>query len=171
MKKENKKEYFALTKMLFIIYCILLIWIILFKTSFSISEFIALSGKRSINLIPFHYPTEVNFHLREVIANVLIFVPLGIYLKILDINSKKVILYGLIFSILLEISQFIFKIGATDITDVITNVGGTIIGVFGYFILEKVFKNKEKINKVLRTIALIFTIFFSLLIILLIISN
>ncbi len=168
---ENNKRKTNITKVLFVIYILLLIWIILFKSSFSIADFIDLSKMRSINLIPFYYTTEVSFHLREVIANLLIFVPLGIYLKMLDNDSKKIILYGFIFSILLEVSQFIFKLGATDITDVITNVGGTILGVYGYILLEKIFKNKEKINNVLRTIALIFTVLFSMLTTLLIVSN
>ena len=168
---ENKNRKITITKILFGVYILLLIWIILFKTSFSISEIIGLSGEGSINLIPFYYPTEVNFHLREVIANILIFIPLGIYLKILDTNNKKVILCGFIFSILLEVIQFIFKIGASDITDTITNTAGTILGMCGYILLEKFFKNKEKINNVLRTIALIITILFLLLMTLLIISN
>lgn len=165
----NRKN--IITKILFGIYILLLIWIILFKTSFSISDFIGLSKIRSINLIPFYYPKEVNFHLREVIANILIFIPLGIYLKMLDVNSKKTILYGFIFSIILEISQFILKIGASDITDIITNTSGTMLGVCGYILLEKNLKNKEKTNNALRTFALIFTILFSLLVTLLIISN
>jgi len=167
--KESRK--INITKILFVIYCLLLIWIILFKASFSITEIIGLSKIRSINLIPFYYSTEVNFHLREVIANILIFVPLGIYLKMLNKENPKAIWCGFIFSILLEASQFIFKLGATDITDLITNVGGTILGVFGYVLLEKIFKNKEKINKVLKIFALIFTILFTLLMILLMISN
>lgn len=168
---ENNKRKINITQILLGVYSVLLIWIILFKASFSISDFIALSGERSINLIPFYYSTEVNFHLREVIANMLIFVPLGIYLKMLDKDNKKVILFGFVFSILLEISQFIFGLGATDITDVITNTVGTILGVCGYVLIEKIFKNKEKINNVLRTIALIVTILFTLLMMLLIISN
>ena len=165
MKKIN------ITKILLVIYILLLIWIIMFKASFSIEDFIGLSKMRSINLIPFYYPTESSFHLREVIANILIFIPLGIYLKMLDNDSKRIVLYGLVFCILLEICQFIFKLGATDITDVITNVSGILVGVAGYVLLEKFFKNKEKINKVLRIIALIFTILFSLSMLLLIISN
>lgn len=169
--KENKNRKKIITKFLFGVYIFLLLWIILFKTSFSVSEIIGLSKERSINLIPFYYPAEVNFHLREVIANMIIFIPLGIYLKMLDTNSKKAILYDFIFCILLEISQFVFKIGAFDITDIITNTTGTILGVCGYILLEKIFKNKEKIDKVLRVIALIVTILFLLLMILLIISN
>ena len=168
---ENNKRKINITKVLFGIYILLLIWIILFKASFSIADFIGLSKMRSINLIPFYYPMEVSFHLREVIANLVIFVPLGIYLKMLDNDSKKVILYGFIFSVLLEVSQFIFKLGATDITDVIANVSGTILGVYGYILLEKIFKNKENINNVLRIIDLIFTVLFSMLMTLLIASN
>lgn len=165
----NKKK--KITKILFMVYILLLIWIILFKTSFSISDFIGLLKIRSINLIPFYYPAKVSFHLREVIANILIFVPLGIYLKMLDIKSKKVILYGLILSLVLEVSQFIFKLGASDITDIITNTIGTILGVCGYVLLEKMFKNKEKIDNILRLFAFIVTILFLLLILLLIVSN
>ena len=166
---NNKK--IMITKILFGIYIFFLLWIILFKLSFSFSQFIGLSKEQSINLIPFYYPAEVNFHLKEVIANIIIFIPLGVYLKMLDVNGKKVILYGIVFSILLEVSQFIFKIGASDITDLITNTVGTILGVCGYTLLERTFKNKEKINDVLRIISLIFTILFLLLIILLIMSN
>jgi len=166
---NNKK--IMITKILFGIYIFFLLWIILFKLSFSFSQFIGLSKEQSINLIPFYYPAEVNFHLKEVIANIIIFIPLGVYLKMLDVNSKKVILYGIVFSILLEVSQFIFKIGASDITDLITNTVGTILGVCGYILLERTFKNKEKINDVLIIISLIFTILFLLLIILLIMSN
>ena len=168
MNGINKRK---ITILLFGIYVFILLWIILFKMSFSVSEIVSLSGDRSINLIPFYYLTEVNFHLREVISNILIFVPLGIYLKMFDINSKKIILYGFIFSILLELIQFVFKIGAFDITDIITNTTGAILGVGGYILLEKIFSNKEKINNILRIIALIVTILFLLLIVLLIISN
>ena len=101
----------------------------------------------------------------------MIFIPLGIYLKILGNSSKKVILYGFGFSMLLELIQFILKLGVTDITDVITNLSGTTIGVIIYILLKKIFKNEEKINKILSIIASIITILFFLLIIFLIIVN
>lgn len=171
MENSNKKKFFNLTKLLFIIYCVLLVWIILLKLSFSIDDIMSLDRFRRINLIPFYYPNEVNSHFSEVIENLLIFVPFGIYLKMLNKGNKKIILYGFLFSLVLEISQFIFKIGATDITDLITNTVGTVIGVFGYILLEKIFRNKEKINKVLKILALVVTILFCLMMLLLIIAN
>ena len=168
---DNKKQ--KMEKVLFLIYCLLMVWIILFKFSLSINDIIGLDKIRNINLIPFYYYNEVgfNFHTMEVLENLLIFVPFGIYLKMLNKDNKKIILYGFIFSLILEASQFIFKLGATDITDLITNTLGTIIGVYIYVLLEKVFKNKEKINKVLKILALILTVLLCLLLSLLVISN
>lgn len=168
MSKDKKLK---LVKILFGIYCILMVWIILFKFSLSINDIIGLNKIRNINLIPFYYPNEVSGHFKEVLENLLIFIPFGIYLKMLNKDNKKIIIYGLIFSLVLEISQFIFKLGATDITDLITNSMGTVIGVYFYILLEKIFKNREKINKVLKILALIGTILLCLLLLLLIISN
>ena len=160
-----------LVKILFGIYCILIVWIILFKFSLSINDITGLDKIRNINLIPFYYSNEVSGHFKEVLDNLLIFIPFAIYLKMLNKDNKKIILYGLIFSLVLEISQFIFKLGATDITDLITNSMGTVIGVYFYILLEKIFKNREKINRVLKILALIGTILLCLLLLLLIISN
>ena len=165
------KKKLNLINILYIIYCVLLIWIILFKLSFTISDILNLIKPRTINFIPFYYPYEVKFNLKEVIENFIIFIPVGIYLKMLNKSNKQVMLYGFIFSLILEISQFIFGLGATDITDIITNTAGTILGLLGYLILVKLFKNREKINNVLKIIALIVTILFCSLIVLLIISN
>ena len=167
----KEKKNIKLINVLFIIYCVLLVWIILFKLSISISDIFGLDKIRNINLIPFYYSYEVKGHFKEVLENLLIFIPFGIYLKMLNKNNKKVILYGFIFSLVLEISQFIFGLGATDITDVITNTSGTILGVLVYLILVKLFKNKDKINNILKIFALIVTILFCSLIALLLVTN
>ena len=135
-----------LVKILFGIYCILIVWIILFKFSLSINDITGLDKIRNINLIPFYYSNEVSGHFKEVLENLLIFIPFAIYLKMLNKDNEKIILYGLIFSLVLEISQFIFKLGATDITDLITNSMGTVIGVYFYILLEKIFKNSKLVG-------------------------
>ena len=61
------KEKKNIINILFVIYCVLLVWIILFKLSFSISDISSLIKSRAINFIPFYYPYEVKFHLKEVI--------------------------------------------------------------------------------------------------------
>ena len=156
------------TKILLGIYFLLLVWIILFKLSFSFSD---LETLRSINLIPFYYSNQTSFHLSEVMDNVLIFIPLGILLKMLNIENKKIIFLGFILSFTLETMQFIFSIGASDITDIITNTIGTIVGLFLYLILEKCLKDKTKTNQILNILGIIGSVLFIFLILLLIIGN
>lgn len=162
MKEERK------TKILLGIYLILLIWIILFKLSFSSEE---LERFRRINLIPFYYSTKTNFQLREVLDNVFIFIPLGILLKMEGIENRKVIGCGFIFSFILESMQFILAIGASDITDVITNTTGTLIGLGIYLFLSKVIKDDRGVNKILNALGIMGAILFLGFISLLIMNN
>lgn len=77
---KGKQKLFV--PVLFLIYLALLVWIILFKLQFNIND---LDTVRSINLIPFYYDKEIGtaFYLKEVLENLLIFVPMGIYLQML----------------------------------------------------------------------------------------
>ena len=113
-----KRKSNCLATILFLIYLALLVWIILFKLQFSISD---LDKVRSINLIPFHYDKEVGaaFHLTEVLENFLIFVPMGIYLQMLLPRTKLYVKFMLIAgtSFLLETMQYILAVGRSDITD------------------------------------------------------
>ena len=83
MKKKEKVNYTV--PILFLLYLVLLIWIILFKLQFFIRD---LDQVRQINLIPFYYEHEVTFHATEVLQNVLIFMPFGIYLCLLLPKSR-----------------------------------------------------------------------------------
>ena len=154
------------THILFTIYLFLVIWIILFKLSVSIDQ---LPHFRSINLIPFYYPNKTTYQIREVLDNLIIFIPFGLYLKTLNTNSDRTIFLGFLLSLSLELSQYIFCIGASDITDLITNTTGAFIGVGLYYLLKKIFK--EKTNKIILALAAIVTILFVSLIIIILINN
>ena len=132
---NTKKTQKNITVILLAVYVLAMIWIILFKMSM-FNEIFRLDRIRSINLIPFHYDDETAYHKSEVMMNIIIFAPLGIYLKMLKAGNIKIILCGLGISILFESLQFIFGIGASDITDVITNTAGTAAGAGLYCILN-----------------------------------
>ena len=166
MTNKTKPVTIALTA----IYLFVVAWIILFKLS-TLSEIAHLDHIRKINLIPFHYDEEQSYHLTEVLKNVMIFIPLGIYFKMLKITGKKAILCGMTFSLCLEVLQFILAVGVTDITDIITNTIGTAIGIGIYVLLFRIFKKSEKLDKALRVLASICTILFICLIALLLIAN
>ena len=148
MKENNKTN--KLINVLFIIYLIALFWILLFKfgVRFSYME------NRNVNLIPF-----AKIDVAEIILNVVIFVPLGMYAGVLFKRwgfVKKLFFFFLI-SLMFEGLQFIFKIGAFDITDIITNILGGIIGSLIFEAIEKLFNNSVKSQKFITIIAAIGT--------------
>ena len=138
------------TKIIFILYCIILVWIVLFKLSLSLGNLSALFGMgRSVNLIPFYYPAETGFHAREVLLNGIIFVPFGLLLCMLGAGFKKASLISLSVSAALEVCQFALAFGACDVTDVITNTLGAAVGAGGYLLAAKLVKNRRKLDKTL----------------------
>lgn len=157
---------------LFTLYGLILIWIVLLKMSFSPEDIAMLRAERSVNWIPFHYAAEVGrFHRNEVILNVLIFIPLGIWLKMFSFSNHKVLFLGLIGSLSLELCQFLFAIGASDTTDLLTNTLGTAVGLCLYALLRKLFPNKGKTDRFLNTAATAALLLFAILTALLFFAN
>lgn len=158
---DKAKRNNTLTCILFIIYVLALIWIVLFKLHFSFAE---IDRVRDINLIPFQDSAAIG---ANEIYNILFFIPFGIYICMLK-NKRFFIKAAIIFclSLSFEIIQFIFAIGRTDITDLLCNTLGGIIGIGIYELVFKILKCRT--NKVLNIIALVLTVgillFFVLLI-------
>lgn len=137
-----KKEYFTL--IVCILYLILLSWLILFKLATN-PEMIPCM--RNINLVPFAESVIVNgkIYLKEIIYNILAFVPSGVYISIIkkdwSLSKKAIVVFGL--SLLFEITQYIFALGGSDITDLITNTLGGVLGIEVYSLFRRVFKEKS----------------------------
>ena len=142
MFRSQKEKTFSL--FVFIIYLLLLIWLVLFKFSTSLSQ---LPNIRSLNFIPFYYAQETPFHLKETMYNFVIFIPLGMFLQLFKSNRKIIfkILIVLLVSLTFELTQYVFSIGASDITDIITNTSGGLIGII-IIILAKKFAPKKYIS-------------------------
>lgn len=159
-----------LTAGLFILYLLALIWIVLFKLHFS---FVGLDHLRSINLVPFAGSRLVNgkIDISEIADNVLAFIPYGIFVCMLMERKNFAAKVFPIFltSLVIEILQFIFSIGATDITDLLGNVAGGMIGMGVFYLLSKILK--EKTNTVVNTISLIAAVVMVLLIGLVLLAN
>ena len=151
-----------LTVVLFTIYLIVLYWILLFKLGISSSYM----DKRSVNLIPFNDPSIFN---GENILNVVIFVPLGVYAGILFKRwtfGKKFFFFFLL-SLIVEALQYILRLGAFDVTDLITNTVGGIIGLMIFKATEKVFNNSIRAQRFVNLFAATGTVLVVLLLVLL----
>lgn len=168
----KKRKVKTLGALLFILYLFILVWIILFKLQFSLRD---IDTIRFVNLIPFHYANSVGglFQITEIRDNVLIFIPFGVLLSMqapkMKLGSKILIILGTSFT--LETLQYILSIGVTDITDLITNVSGGLIGILLYSFLLKTVKDKQKIDTVISVFGGIMAVLFSGLMSILLLVN
>lgn len=64
----------------------------------------------------------------ETLANILIFIPIGWMLYLLLRGFWRMMLAGLALVLLIELSQYVFRLGVTDIVDVMSNTTGILIG-------------------------------------------
>jgi glycopeptide antibiotics resistance protein len=100
----------------------------------------------------------------EVVYNMLIFVPFGIFICMLKKRKSffHLIVPIILTSLLFEVIQYIFALGASDITDLLANTFGGIVGCGIFVIIHKICK--ENVYKVLNTTALVLEIGLALLI-------
>lgn len=95
------------------------------------------------NLIPFN-GRGFDYRL-DLIINTLLFIPYGFLLSMKSKKNLKSFLLLLIpfaSSIVFESLQYIFRLGAADVTDIIMNTIGGCIGFMLYFVIYKLFGNK-----------------------------
>jgi len=109
------------------LYVVILLWLVLFKLTFNLSAMLD-HRHRSLNWMPFASNAG------EMVLNCLFFIPFGL---LLSVNFKRVgflskLAIIALFSLTAELAQYIFAIGATDITDLITNTFGGFLGLAVY---------------------------------------
>jgi len=145
---KNKKEFIFYKEvflLIFIIYVLCLFQVVTFEDSAVISH--------SNNLTPFkeilRYNIGSRLFLKNVIGNLVMFVPYGIFISIFaKLDSKWQALFLVSFaSITVEVTQY--SIGRVfDVDDIILNVCGGMIGYFIYFVISKI---GDRFPKVLRS--------------------
>jgi glycopeptide antibiotics resistance protein len=154
-----------LSRALLACYLAILIWVVMFKFSHHPASLLDHSY-RSLNLIPFAAPKMVNGQASfgEVLYNCLFFIPFGL---LLSLNFKKAgfcpkLAIILISSLSAEIVQYIFAIGATDITDLITNTTGGFLGLTLYELSLRILGNPRSDRLIILAGVLLLLIFLSI---------
>jgi glycopeptide antibiotics resistance protein len=154
----------ALSKTLLAVYLLVLLWLVLFKFSTHPGSVIANYQTRVINLIPFAGKGGLKDNPLESIYNVVAFIPLGVLLSV-NFNKtffRRKLLFILLLSTSVEITQYVLAIGRTDITDIITNTLGGCLGLALYDLGQK-YVDKEKLNRFIVVAATILIVLFLLL--------
>jgi glycopeptide antibiotics resistance protein len=156
----------SLSKIVLALYLLTLLWLVLFKFSFDIATVLTKYQIRSLNLIPFAGSSigSLRQHLMEMISNIIVFVPFGL---LLGVNLKQTTFWRkltliFIFSLSVEILQSVLAIGRTDITDIITNTLGGIVGLKLYNFSNKHIDN-QKMDRLVIITGIILLILFILI--------
>lgn len=113
---------------LFAVYLALLVWIVLWKLEV---PHIGIAGVRQLKLVPFGASAEFGANASlEVAANVVLFVPFGLYLGLLvpRWSWRRVAAASAAVALGLETAQFVLAVGVADMTDVLVNTAGGLIG-------------------------------------------
>ena len=148
LQEKNKIRDFWL-RILFIIYCILLITILFLNNEYRMSGFQSININtfsrehfETINIIPFSTiigyingllfeDASMSIVIINLVTNLLLFAPMGFFIPLLFkdkiTNIKQFIILIIILSLFVEILQFITYRGSTDIDDIILNTIGAII--------------------------------------------
>ncbi|MDO4720891.1 MAG: VanZ family protein [Peptostreptococcaceae bacterium] len=151
------KKINRILKMVFYLYIILIIIFVAVKFNGSLHE-ISMRMERinesrskgvlNLNLTPLRQIStylkriDSSFAIRNLMSNILLFFPLGVFLPVLyDKNFLKTLVYSLIFSLLIEILQFMTMLGYADIDDVILNIMGSLAGYITFKLLHKTYMN------------------------------
>lgn len=139
-------------QVIFTVYILLLLRFTLFKyaplTRLSDAFFMM---EREANLIPFKGIYEMiqgfSMHslVNNILGNILLFLPFGILCPMTTVFEGETTIYGCLTSVLIELLQYAFAMGAADIDDIILNTLGTFIGykLIYHLILVNLFKERE----------------------------
>ncbi len=135
----NKRK--VLVSFVFLVYIAFLIAILFLGGRHASSDSFNSYIQSNVNLIPFdtisvyyngfiHHKSYSFIALTNLIANLIIFLPMGLFLPLL-FNQKNLFRFSFIMIIMLigvELLQLILKIGIFDIDDIILNFAGAFIG-------------------------------------------
>lgn len=159
------KEHSILTNLLlyavFAFYILILFFLVFMKRS----------SFQSINMIPFRsiisylFDDDLiirSFAFSNIAGNIVLFIPLGGYITLFNHDKRlyKNLFYIVLISTSIEIMQYVFKVGASDIDDVILNGLGGTIGILIYKGLLFIQKDTKKVRYTVAIFApIVFIIF------------
>lgn len=123
-------------------------------------------SERSINLVPFasiagyasnHSPGAGRIGFANIVGNILIFVPLGVYATWLRHRAPRwaIMLTIASISVAAEIIQGVLGVGASDIDDVILNCLGGLIGNLAFTLLSATLRKHSRVRSAIAALSLL----------------
>ena len=112
-------------------------------------------SSRMLNIVPFKntlrtfqeindYRSQYNFY-TNLLGNFLLFLPVSfVFMLIFGADNRTTIFYAFLFSLSIEVFQYLFRKGVADIDDIILNVAGAFVGML---LCNKLIKNFSQKNQ------------------------
>ena len=112
-------------------------------------------SSRMLNVVPFKntlrtfqeindYRSQYNFY-TNLLGNFLLFLPVSfVFMLIFGADNRTTIFYAFLFSLSIEVFQYLFRKGVADIDDIILNVAGAFVGII---LCNKLIKNSSQKNQ------------------------
>lgn len=144
--KRNKKAFQIIAVTAFFIYVAMVVYTAVIRRSSD-------AASAGLSLVPFYSYKMIaegnQEKIREIIMNIAFFIPIGFLYCLIDtkkINHKKwpIIAFSATLSLLIEIAQYIFKIGWVETDDIIHNTLGCCIGILLYILLDYMTFNERE---------------------------
>ncbi|MDW2796872.1 VanZ family protein [Clostridium boliviensis] len=160
IKDATKRQKFGWV--IFIIYLIFLTYFLFFSDYFGRGGHIR--EDYAYNLVPFKeirrfivYRHVVGFwsFLLNIVGNIAGFMPFGFFLPVISRRSRRffnTMLLSLLFSLCIETTQLIFKVGSFDVDDMILNSLGGMLGYLLYKIIQHIRIRRMRRGKTKKSI-------------------
>lgn len=131
--------------------------------------FMPMRAYRMMNLIPFRTVLEYinseiymrGFAIQNILGNIVLFVPLGIYISVFmkGKNTLAKTLYICLISFIVEVIQYIFMLGSADIDDIILNTFGGFLGISIYKLIFKITEDDYKTKHAVSFLSVLGAVF------------
>lgn len=140
-----KKRYIII----WVIYICIVLRITVFRSGFAGNELF--SGRINLTLFLSYIPLVEGHFWRRIIylfvGNIIWFVPNGIFMRWLyRLKWQRILVTGFLFSLSIEIMQYLFGTGISELDDLILNTSGCMLGMCMYdgFLAVKNTKRKRE---------------------------
>ena len=132
LSNDTKKSIKGLMNVVFLIYLLMLLRMTVFRNGFVDSD---VFSNGSLNLVPFSdliriANNDMGVFIYLALGNIVVFMPFGFFIAWYEKNVGLLVvtLWGFFLSLGIELSQYVFGTGVTELDDIILNTLGCLLG-------------------------------------------
>ena len=97
-----------------------------------------LGFRREVCLIPFHIFLNWDYEKVFIIGNFLLFMPFGILFAVKSGKVWRVMCASIVLSTAIEVSQYIFSVGKSEVDDIILNTAGAVLVAIPVVLIRRI---------------------------------